>query len=97
MTRERTAKTVRVRITGRVQGVWYRAWTVQEAGRLGLDGWVRNRRDGSVEAVFSGPADAVEAMIARAREGPPAARVEAIDVKAEAAPPAAGFHQRPTC
>ena len=53
--------TVRVRISGRVQGVWYRGWTVDEARRLGLSGWVRNRRDGSVEAVFSGPEHVVRA------------------------------------
>ncbi|MBT6510918.1 MAG: acylphosphatase, partial [Rhodospirillaceae bacterium] len=47
---------VRVCITGRVQGVWYRAWTTEEASELGLDGWVRNRRDGTVEAVFAGDA-----------------------------------------
>mgnify|MGYP001085032248 FL=1 len=53
-------KTVTVRIEGRVQGVYYRAWTDQTARRLDLDGWVRNRRDGSVEAVFSGLAPQVD-------------------------------------
>ncbi len=67
-----------VRIEGRVQGVWYRGWTVRTAGRLGLDGWVRNMPDGSVEAVFSGPAADVEAIIKRCRRGPPAAAVTAI-------------------
>ncbi|MDH5750166.1 MAG: acylphosphatase, partial [Rhodospirillales bacterium] len=71
---------VRVEIQGRVQGVWYRGWTVQEAGKRGLDGWVRNRRDGSVEAVFSGPSEDVAAMIAACRTGPPMARVEDIRV-----------------
>lgn len=70
---------IRVRIRGRVQGVWYRAWTVEEAGRHGLRGWVRNRHDGSVEALFCGPAAAVGQMIAACRRGPPAARVEAIE------------------
>ena len=70
--------TVRVTIRGRVQGVWYRGWTVDEARRLGLSGWVRNRRDGPVEAVFSGPEHAVRAMIALCREGPPAALVREL-------------------
>lgn len=67
-----------VRIEGRVQGVWYRGWTVRTAGRLGLDGWVRNQSDGSVEAVFAGPVANVEAMIKRCRRGPPAAAVTAV-------------------
>jgi acylphosphatase len=59
---------VRVTIRGRVQGVGYRYWLEQQA--RGLEGWVRNRRDGSVEALFAGPADAVSAMIASCRRGP---------------------------
>jgi acylphosphatase len=70
---------VNVRIRGRVQGVWYRAWTVEEASRHGLRGWVRNRRDGSVEALFCGPASAVREMIEACRSGPPHARVEALE------------------
>ncbi|CUA85366.1 acylphosphatase [Chelatococcus daeguensis] len=66
-------------IKGRVQGVGYRAWTAREAGARGLAGWVRNRREGFVEAVFAGPADAVEAMLAACRAGPLGARVEAIE------------------
>ena len=68
--------TVRVIIRGRVQGVWYRAWTEGEARGLGLDGWVRNCADGSVEALFSGPEDTVRQMIARCHRGPPVARVD---------------------
>jgi len=71
---------VHLSITGRVQGVWYRGWTVKTASALGLQGWVRNRRDGTVEAVFSGPTAAVEEMIQACRKGPPAARVDEIDV-----------------
>jgi len=71
--------TVRVRIRGRVQGVWYRGWTEEEAARRGLRGWVRNRRDGSVEALFSGPAAIVGDMIEACWKGPPAARVEAVE------------------
>ena len=66
-------------IRGRVQAVGYRAWTDIMARRHGLQGWVRNRRDGSVEAVFAGARDAVEAMVADCRSGPPGARVDAID------------------
>lgn len=64
---------------GRVQGVGYRAFVEYEAYRRGLRGWVRNRRDGSVEAVFVGPRDAVEAMIEACRRGPYGARVDALD------------------
>ena len=70
---------VSVRIRGRVQGVWYRGWTEEEAARLGLRGWVRNRRDGSVEALFAGPAALVNDMIEACRRGPPAARVETVE------------------
>ncbi|MGE5766838.1 MAG: acylphosphatase, partial [Bacteroidota bacterium] len=71
--------TVRVVVSGRVQGVWYRAWTEKTARGLGLAGWVRNRRDGSVEAVLSGDAATVEDMIDRLWEGPDLAAVKAVD------------------
>ena len=67
---------MRVRIEGRVQGVGYRYWTERVAGELGLTGWVRNRRDGTVEAVFSGAADDVAEMLERCRDGPPSAQVD---------------------
>lgn len=63
------ATTIRVRITGRVQGVWYRGWAIGQARQLGLSGWVRNRQDGSVEAVLHGPELAVRTMVERCREG----------------------------
>ncbi|MBM3950368.1 MAG: acylphosphatase [Rhodospirillales bacterium] len=85
---------VRVVITGRVQGVWFRAWTVEQAGRLGLAGWVRNRAGGAVEAVFSGPRAKVDEMIAACRRGPPAARVEDVAVEPCDPPGGAGFIQR---
>jgi acylphosphatase len=72
-------------IRGRVQGVGYRAWTEVTALERGLEGWVRNRRDGSVEAMFSGPEDDVARMIAQCRRGPPGAWVDAIDQR-EATP-----------
>jgi acylphosphatase len=71
--------TVSVRIRGRVQGVWYRGWTEEQAALRGLRGWVRNRRDGSVEALFCGPSAIVQDMIDACWKGPPAARVEAVE------------------
>ena len=68
-------------VRGRVQGVGFRMWTVDLAERLGLEGWVRNRRDGSVEAVFAGPEEAVTAAIEACRTGPRGARVDAVDVE----------------
>lgn len=72
---------VEARITGRVQGVWYRAWTRDEARRLGLAGWVRNEPDGSVRALFVGPEATVKAMLDLCREGPPLARVTRIETR----------------
>ena len=68
-----------VTIRGRVQGVGYRYWVEQQARARGLEGWVRNRRDGRVEALFGGPRDVVSAMIASCRRGPAAARVDAVE------------------
>lgn len=87
---------MRARIRGRVQGVWYRGWTVEQATRLGIDGWVRNRADGSVEAVFSGSASAVGQLLDACRIGPPAARVASVDVVDEAAPATPGFRELPS-
>lgn len=70
---------VRVVIRGRVQGVGYRAFVEREAGRHQLEGWVRNCRDGSVEAVFKGEARVIDDMIAACKRGPFAARVDAVD------------------
>ena len=67
-----------VTIRGRVQGVGYRAWVEHQALAAGLEGWVRNRRDGSVEAVFAGAAELVADMVARCHRGPPLARVDAV-------------------
>jgi acylphosphatase len=66
-------------IRGRVQGVGYRAWTEYTAEGRGLDGWVRNRRDGSVEALFAGEPRTVREMIDLCRQGPPGSRVDAIE------------------
>ncbi|MGH6769179.1 MAG: acylphosphatase [Xanthobacteraceae bacterium] len=70
----------RVVIRGRVQAVGYRAWTEDTALINGVDGWVRNRVDGTVEAVFMGPRTKVEAMIDACRRGPPSARVEKLEI-----------------
>jgi acylphosphatase len=89
-------RTVRIRIRGRVQGVGYRYWTERTAGDLRLSGWVRNRSDGSVEAVFSGSEADVEAMIARCQHGPRSAVVASVDVTDEPASPPPGFEVLPT-
>jgi acylphosphatase len=86
----------RLRIHGRVQGVFYRGWSVAAARALGLRGWVRNRRDGSVELLFQGEAEQVETMIALCRTGPPAARVERVEVAEDEEEAPSGFAERPT-
>lgn len=89
-------KSLRVVITGRVQGVWYRGWTRSTAAAFGLDGWVRNRSDGTVEAVFSGEPASVEAMLQACWQGPDMASVTAVDSFPceEAVEP--GFHVKST-
>lgn len=89
-------KCVRLRIEGRVQGVGFRAFVEREAAARGLDGWARNRRDGGVEAVISGPRDDVDALIGACRSGPPSARVDMVKVLHEPEPAAGGFEVRPT-
>jgi acylphosphatase len=73
-------KTVRLRIRGRVQGVWFRESMRIEAERLGVAGWVRNTPDGAVEAVVQGTDAAVASMIAWAHKGPPMARVDGVEI-----------------
>jgi acylphosphatase len=70
-----------VRVTGRVQGVAFRAWTRDEASRLGLRGWVRNEADGSVSALVCGAPDDVSAMLERLKSGPSAARVDDVSTR----------------
>ncbi|MEJ8846652.1 acylphosphatase [Variovorax rhizosphaerae] len=88
----------RLTVQGLVQGVGYRWSMVQAAERLGVQGWVRNRRDGAVEAVVSGDVAGVDALIAWARHGPRDARVERVDVDNAPAPETAfeGFEARET-
>jgi len=71
-------RAVSVRIEGKVQNVWYRAWTTEQATKRGLRGWVRNRSDGTVEALFIGADSVVAGMIEACRVGPPDARVSNI-------------------
>ena len=85
----------RIVLSGRVQGVGFRAWTERTARSLGLSGWVRNLRDGRVEAVFAGPSDVVDDMIARCRRGPDHARVEVLERHEESVAPPQGFQIRP--
>jgi len=73
-----TQAILQVTIRGRVQGVGYRAWVEYKAIACGLEGWVRNRRDGSVEAVFAGSPQQVADMVAKCRRGPPSSRVDSI-------------------
>ena len=71
----------RVRVTGRVQGVFFRAWTRDEAQSLGVTGWVRNCSDGSVEAQLEGDPEAIDELLDLIREGPPDARVDNLSVE----------------
>ena len=83
-----------VRVTGQVQGVFFRAWTREQAERLGVAGWVRNCADGSVEAHLEGNEDAVQRLVGALREGPSGASVEKLDVDDAALSDAASFEVR---
>jgi len=85
-----------LRIEGRVQGVGYRWWAVETARRLGLDGWARNRADGSVEILALGQGDAIAALQRACAEGPPAARVTAVTRGPAEDDGSSGFTQRDT-
>jgi len=89
-------RAARLRITGHVQGVWYRGWMMEQAARLNLRGWVRNRKDGSVEALVVGPASLVQEIIGLCAEGPAAARVERIVVDDAQGITPDDFRQMPT-
>ena len=83
-------------IPGKVQGVWYRAWPVQTARSLGLAGWVRNRTDGSGEAVVEGDERAVDQFLVLAQHGPAAARVAAVETEDVPVQNMSDFQKRPT-
>lgn len=91
-----STKAKRLIIWGRVQGVCFRHWTVQNATAHSLDGWVRNRADGSVEALLVGEPDNVDAMILLCGTGPPTARVDNIDMSDAIGITQKGFKQKPT-
>jgi acylphosphatase len=86
----------RIVISGQVQGVGYRQWLVTLAGAAGLDGWVRNRLDGTVEALIAGEIDAVEELVRQCRRGPRMAIVTSISEEFCEAPEVPGFRQLPT-
>ena len=87
---------VRLFISGRVQGVWFRGWTVDTASARGLRGWVRNRRDGRVETLLIGPAEDIETVIQECHQGPPSARVDTVERVPAADDGSTGFRQAPT-
>lgn len=89
-------RAVHLAITGRVHGVGYRAWLAEQATRHGLAGWVRNRPDGSVEAVLSGEVGAIDTMTAQCQAGPTAARVSDVVSEAYEGEPITGFTILPT-
>jgi acylphosphatase len=88
--------TMRLMIVGRVQGVGFRAFAMREAQALGLKGWVRNRADGSVEAVATGPTQAIKDFVGKCTRGPAAARVAHIDLESVESPEETGFVSKPT-
>ena len=84
----------KVRVIGRVQGVFLRAWAADEAREIGVSGWIRNSPDGSVEAHVEGDEDAVRHMIARLRQGPPGARVDELEMEVAEPEDLDGFEVR---
>ena len=88
--------TLRMKIEGSVQAVGYRHFAITEANRLGLDGWVRNRSDGTVEALISGDTKKVEQFIMACAKGPPGSRVNNFELHKAEPPAEKGFHRRPS-
>lgn len=90
------SRIVHLLVTGRVRGVYFRAWAAELAGTLKLEGWVRNRRDGSVEALISGSAGAVARMLGSCHQGPPDAQVVKVEIIQEGGAAPSGFAILPT-
>ena len=89
-------KTVRLRITGEVQGVGYRIWATRTAAGLGLRGWVRNRKDGSVEVLATGSSEVIASFVEACRQGPRAAQVTGVSVAEAQGDSGPGFTPLPT-
>jgi acylphosphatase len=89
-------RTVRLVIHGRVQGVWFRDWTVETARAAGLSGWVRNRSDGSVEVMAIGASTTIRAFVARCHKGPPKAQVDRVEQFEARETLGPGFEKRAT-
>lgn len=87
---------MRLRIEGRVQAVGYRNFIIAEAQRLGVDGWIRNRSDGTVEALASGETKAVEALITACMRGPEGSKIDNVELHNSEAPAEKGFRRRPS-
>ena len=87
---------LRLRIEGKVQDIGYRDYVIVEARRLGIDGWIRNRADGTVEALVSGANKVVETLVGLCMKGSPGAKVHNVEMHKAEAPPEKGFHRRPT-
>ena len=88
--------TLRLRIEGFVQAVGYRHFAITEATKLGLDGWIRNRSDGTVEAIASGSTNAVEAFVQACMRGPTGSRVANVELAKADPPTEKGFRRRPS-
>ena len=87
---------IRLRVSGRVQGVFFRNWAIEQAEALGVRGWVRNRADGGVEILAFGEEAALEAYVARCHQGPPAARVDRVEAEEADGEPPQGFTRERT-
>lgn len=96
MSESEDVTTLVLRIEGFVQAVGYRNFAIVEARKLGLNGWIRNRSDGTVEALASGSTKSVEAFVALCMRGPPGSRVKNVDLRTADAPSDPGFHRRPS-
>jgi len=96
MSEDTDLTTLRLRIEGFVQAVGYRNFTIQEARKLALDGWVRNCADGTVEVLISGPTKTVEAFIVSCMRGPPGARVGNVEMQQAEPPEVKGFNRKPS-
>jgi acylphosphatase len=96
MADETDITSLRVRIEGFVQSVGYRHFAMEEARRLGINGWIRNRTDGTVEALASGSTKAVEAFVAACMRGPEGSRINNVELHNAEPPEEKGFHRRPS-